>query len=120
MKRLGSIQAIKKKLSSDLNSLNIFKTDGNKNKLIGKNNIIIDKTSAVNEFLNSISEEEKKKWNICEKPINNKTSLKISPTGQILLENVFIPKSNCLQNTNGWSSVFSCFWFATVPYRSHK
>ena len=36
-------------------------------------NIIIDKTSAVNEFLNSISEEERKKWNICDKPINNKT-----------------------------------------------
>ena len=42
----GSIQAIKKKLSSDLNSLNIFKIDGNKNKLIGKNNIIIDKVCA--------------------------------------------------------------------------
>ncbi len=40
--------------------------------------------------------------------IKNKTSLKISPTGQIILQNVSIDKSNCLENTKGWSSVFSC------------
>ena len=40
--------------------------------------------------------------------IENKTSLKISPTGQILIENVFINESDCLQKTNGWKSVFSC------------
>ena len=40
--------------------------------------------------------------------IENKTSLKISPTGQIILNNVLVPKASRLENTNGWKSVFSC------------
>jgi len=40
--------------------------------------------------------------------IENKASLKISPTGQIILNNVKIPKENILPNTNGWKSIFSC------------
>jgi len=40
--------------------------------------------------------------------IENKTSLKISPTGQIILNNVFVPSNLCLENTEGWKSVFSC------------
>ena len=40
--------------------------------------------------------------------IENKTSLKISPTGQIILDNIKIPKEFKLPNTNGWKSVFSC------------
>ena len=40
--------------------------------------------------------------------IKNKTSLKISPTGQIVLNNVLVPKDSRLKNTNGWKSVFSC------------
>ena len=40
--------------------------------------------------------------------IENKASLKISPTGQIILNNVKIPKANILPNTKGWKSVFSC------------
>ena len=40
--------------------------------------------------------------------IKNKTSLKISPTGQIILINVFVPSNLCLENTEGWKSVFSC------------
>ena len=40
--------------------------------------------------------------------IKNKTSLKISPTGQIILDNVKIPKEFMLPNTTGWKSVFSC------------
>ncbi len=40
--------------------------------------------------------------------IENKTSLKISPTGQIILDNVLVPKDSLLENTNGWKSVFSC------------
>ena len=40
--------------------------------------------------------------------IDNKTSLKISSTGQIYLDNVIINESSCLQNTKGWGSVFSC------------
>jgi glutaryl-CoA dehydrogenase len=40
--------------------------------------------------------------------IENKTSLKISPTGQIIIDETYIDKSNCLENTKGWSSVFSC------------
>ena len=40
--------------------------------------------------------------------IENKTSLKISPTGQIILDNIKIPKNLILPNTNGWKSVFSC------------
>ena len=40
--------------------------------------------------------------------IENKTSLKISPTGQISLENVKIPKDNLLPHTSGWKSVYSC------------
>ena len=40
--------------------------------------------------------------------INNKTSLKISPTGQIILDNVKIPKNNILPNTNGWKSIYEC------------
>ena len=40
--------------------------------------------------------------------IANKTSLKISPTGQIILNNVKIPKENILPRTQGWKSVFSC------------
>ncbi len=40
--------------------------------------------------------------------IDNKTSLKISPTGQIILDNVKLPKENLLPNTHGWKSVFSC------------
>ena len=38
--------------------------------------------------------------------IENKASLKISPTGQIILNNVKIPKENILPNTKGWKSVF--------------
>ena len=40
--------------------------------------------------------------------IENKTSLKISPTGQIILDNVKIPKKNLLPHTKGWKSVYSC------------
>ena len=40
--------------------------------------------------------------------IKNKTSLKISPTGQIILNNVVLPKESRLENTEGWKSVFSC------------
>jgi glutaryl-CoA dehydrogenase len=40
--------------------------------------------------------------------INNKTSLKISPTGQIMMNEVYAHKSSCLEHTEGWSSVFSC------------
>ena len=40
--------------------------------------------------------------------IENKASLKISPTGQIILNNVKIPKKNILPNTKGWKSIFSC------------
>ncbi|MDC0216652.1 acyl-CoA dehydrogenase family protein [Pelagibacteraceae bacterium] len=40
--------------------------------------------------------------------IENKTSLKISPTGQIIMDDVYIDKHNCLENTQRWSSVFSC------------
>ena len=40
--------------------------------------------------------------------IENKTSLKISPTGQIILDNVKIPKDFILPKTQGWKSVFSC------------
>ena len=40
--------------------------------------------------------------------IKNKTSLKISPTGQIILNDVHIPKDKILPKTNGWKSVFSC------------
>ena len=40
--------------------------------------------------------------------IANKTSLKISPTGQIILNNVKIPKENILPKVQGWKSVFSC------------
>ena len=40
--------------------------------------------------------------------IQNKASLKISPTGQIILNNVKIPKENILPNTDGWKSVYSC------------
>ena len=42
------------------------------------------------------------------KSIENKTSLKISPTGQIIIDKVFVKNSSCLENTQGWSSVFSC------------
>ena len=42
------------------------------------------------------------------KSIENKTSLKISPTGQIIIDKVFVKNSNCLEYTQGWSSVFSC------------
>ncbi len=40
--------------------------------------------------------------------IKNKISLKISPTGQIILNNVFVPNDLCLQKTEGWKSIFSC------------
>ena len=40
--------------------------------------------------------------------IENKTSLRISPTGQIILNDVLVPKESRLKNTNGWKSVFSC------------
>jgi glutaryl-CoA dehydrogenase len=40
--------------------------------------------------------------------IENKTSLKISPTGQIILDNVKIPKKFMMPKTKGWKSVFSC------------
>jgi len=37
-----------------------------------------------------------------------KSSLKISQTGQIILNNVKVPKKNILPNTQGWKSVYSC------------
>jgi glutaryl-CoA dehydrogenase len=40
--------------------------------------------------------------------IENKASLKISPTGQIILNDVLVPNENVLPNTEGWKSVFSC------------
>ena len=40
--------------------------------------------------------------------INNKASLKISPTGQIILDNIKLPKNSIFPNTAGWKSVFDC------------
>tara|TARA_B100000029_G_scaffold506414_1_gene589140 strand:+ start:593 stop:1762 length:1170 start_codon:yes stop_codon:yes gene_type:complete len=40
--------------------------------------------------------------------IENKSSLKISPTGQIILNNVKVPKENLLKNAKGWKSIFTC------------
>ena len=40
--------------------------------------------------------------------IIEKGSLKISPTGQIILNQVKVPKKNILPNTQGWKSVYSC------------
>ena len=40
--------------------------------------------------------------------IENKQSLLLSPTGQIFLDNVYIPKDRKLELTNGLSSVFQC------------
>ena len=40
--------------------------------------------------------------------IKNKASMKISPTGQIILNNVKIPKKNILPNTQGWKSIYAC------------
>ena len=37
-----------------------------------------------------------------------KASLKISQTGQIILDNVKVPKKNILPNAQGWKSVYSC------------
>ena len=37
-----------------------------------------------------------------------KSSLKISQTGQIILSNVKVPKKNILPNTTGWKSIYSC------------
>jgi glutaryl-CoA dehydrogenase len=37
-----------------------------------------------------------------------KASLKISPTGQVILNNVKVPKNTILPNTIGWKSVYSC------------
>ena len=37
-----------------------------------------------------------------------KASLKISQTGQIILNNVKVPKNNILPSTQGWKSVYSC------------
>ena len=51
---------------------------------------------------------DKKTKGISVSLINNKTSLKISPTGQIILDNVKIPKNNMLPNTHGWKSVYEC------------
>jgi len=38
----------------------------------------------------------------------DKASLKISQTGQIILNNVKVPKGSILPNTKGWKSVYSC------------
>ena len=35
-------------------------------------------------------------------------SLLLSPTGQIYMDNVLIPKNRILPSTNGLKSVFSC------------
>ena len=40
--------------------------------------------------------------------IIEKSSLKISQTGQIILSNVKVPKKNILPNTTGWKSIYSC------------
>ena len=37
-----------------------------------------------------------------------KASLKISQTGQIILDNIKVPKKNILPNAQGWKSVYSC------------
>ena len=39
--------------------------------------------------------------------IIEKASLKISPTGQIILNDVKVPKKNILPNTQGWKAVYS-------------
>jgi len=51
---------------------------------------------------------EKNTQGLSTSSIQNKASLKISPTGQIILNNVKIPKENILPNTDGWKSVYSC------------
>ena len=51
---------------------------------------------------------EKNTQGLSTSSIQNKASLKISPTGQIILNNVKIPKENILPNTEGWKSVYSC------------
>ncbi len=40
--------------------------------------------------------------------IIEKASLKISPTGQIILNDVKVPKKNILPNTHGWKAVYAC------------
>jgi len=48
--------------------------------------------------------------------IENKTSLKISPTGQIILNDVKIPKDNILSKCQGWKSIFSCLNLSNASF----
>ena len=51
---------------------------------------------------------EKKDKGLSTKLIDNKLSLLLSPTGQIYLDNVFVPKNRVLPLTEGLKSVFLC------------
>ena len=51
---------------------------------------------------------EKEDKGINTSSIDNKLSLLLSPTGQIYLDKVVIPKERILPLTKGWKSVFSC------------
>ena len=51
---------------------------------------------------------EKEDKGISTSSINNKLSLLLSPTGQIYLDRVVVPKDRILPLTKGWKSVFSC------------
>ena len=102
---------------SDPNSMKTyFKKDGNDYVINGSKMWITNATIADIFIIWAKSEDNEIKGFIIEKndkgvstsSIENKLSLLLSPTGQINLENVILPKERLLPLTEGWKSVFSC------------
>ena len=114
---VGCFGLTESEAGSDPSSMKTFFKEENNDYIInGTKNWITNAPIADLFLISALS--EKKEINIFLIPketkglstttIKNKTSLKISPTGQIILDNVRVPKENILPNTNGWKSVFSC------------
>jgi len=114
---IGCFGLTESNAGSDTNSIkSFFVKDGNGYKINGSKNWITNATIADIFIIWAKDENGLVKGFILEKEdigisttlIDNKLSLLLSPTGQIYLDNVLIPKERILPLTKGWKSVFSC------------
>ena len=114
---IGCFGLTESNAGSDTNSIkSFFVKDGNGYKINGSKNWITNATIADIFIIWAKDENGLVKGFILEKEdigisttlIDNKLSLLLSPTGQIYLDNVLVPKERILPLTKGWKSVFSC------------
>ena len=115
--KIGCFALTESEAGSDPSSMKTFFEEKNNEYILnGSKNWITNAPIADVFIIWALNEKKEIKGFIIDKSIkglntsfiDNKTSLKISPTGIITLDDVRIPKNKILPNTKGWKSVFSC------------